>query len=69
MECELTKLNVVDWQRHGHAIMPDNRIKISSNNCSHQLEIDDVTMDDGGTYTCICGEENTKCEVTVESKA
>ena len=69
LECELTKPNVeVCWQKDGLKIKSDSRVQMSFNDCLHKLEIADVTMDDGGTYTCVCGKETTECSITVEGK-
>ena len=69
MECELTSPTAqVCWQKDGQNIRSDSRIQISCNNCTHKLEIADVTLNDGGTYTCVCGEETTECKITVEGK-
>ena len=67
IECKLTKPNVtVCWQKDGHNLIPDSKVQISSSNSSHYLKMTDVTMDDGGTYTCVCGKEKTECKITVE---
>ena len=69
IKCELTKPNVqVYWQKDGQDIISGSRVQISSNTCLHKLEIADVTMDDVGTYTCVCGEEKTECNITVKGK-
>jgi len=69
MECEVANPNVqVCWQKDGQDIISDRRIQITSDHCTHKLKIADVTMDDGGTYTCVCGEEKTECNITVEGK-
>ena len=67
LECELTKANVqVCWQKDGLKIISDSRVQMSFYNCLHKLEIADATMDDGGTYICVCGKEKTECQITVE---
>ena len=69
MECELTRPNVqVNWQKDGQNITSDDRVQVTFNNCSHTLKICHVATNDGGTYTCVCGSENTECKVTVEGK-
>lgn len=69
MECELTRPNAkVCWQKDGQNIIPDHKFEISSNNCSRMLKVNDIATDDGGTYKCVCGSENTECRITVEGK-
>lgn len=67
LECQLTKANVpVNWLKDGKNLMPDHRVLVSTDQCSHTLTITDVTMIDEGTYACVCVEKKTECKITVE---
>ena len=68
MECELTKPHdKVSWLKDGQNINR-GRVQILPDNCSHRLVINDVTINDGGRYTCVCGDNLTECKITVQGK-
>lgn len=69
LECELNKEEIpVKWFKDGKEITPTKRMEIVSNGCVQQLVIDDVTLDDMGKYTCVCGDASTEAVLSVEGQ-
>lgn len=69
MECEVNRPKLpVRWFKDGKEITPNKRIEIVSDGLSQQLVIDDVTLDDMGTYVCMCGDASTEATLTVEGR-
>ena len=67
LECELNKPNIpVRWLKNGEELQPSDRIQIKSDNFVHQLIIDNATIEDGGTYTCVCGSVSTDATLTID---
>jgi hypothetical protein len=67
LECELSKKGKqVKWLKDGVEIVPGGRIEIVYDRFSHQLIIEDATLDDIGQYSCVCGDVSTSCNVKVE---
>ena len=69
LECELNKPNIpVKWLKDGVELVPSDRIKLITDGCIHRLVIENATLEDSGTYTCICGGENTEATFSVDGK-
>ena len=69
LECELSKKGKpVKWLKDGVEIVPGGRIEIVYDRFSHQLIIDDATLEDMGKYSCVCGDASTSATVTVEGE-
>lgn len=55
MECELNKPNAkCVWKRYGKQILPDDRYKIESKDCVQRLLINDATLQDSASISCVC---------------
>ena len=69
LECELSKTGKpVKWLKDGVEIIPGERIEVVYDRFTHQLFIDDATLDDMGKYSCVCGDVSTSCNVKVEGQ-
>jgi len=67
LECEVNKARIpVKWFKDGKEIKPTKRMEIISDGLLQQLVIDDVTLDDMGTYTCVCGDASTSATLSVD---
>ena len=68
-ECELNKENVkVIWKKNGKELKSEKNVKIVADKKTHQLLIEDVTIEDGGEYSCIAGDVSTSAKLTVEGE-
>lgn len=69
LTCELNKPDKpVKWLKNGEEIKPDKRIKFSVDQYQHQLVATEVTLEDAGQYTCVCGDVSTECTITIDGK-
>ena len=67
--CELNKENVkVIWKKNGKELKSEKNVKIVADKKSHQLIIEDVTVEDGGEYSCAAGDISTSAKLTVEGE-
>ena len=67
--CELNKENVkVIWKKNGKELKSEKNVKIVADKKSHQLIIEDVTVEDGGEYSCVAGDISTSAKLTVEGE-
>ena len=67
--CELNKENVkVIWKKNGKELKSEKNVKIVADKKSHQLIIEDVTIEDGGEYSCVAGDVSTSAKLTVEGE-
>lgn len=67
LECELNKPNIpVRWLKDGVELVPSDRIRLVSDGNIHRLIIDDATLEDSGTYTCVCGSVTTEATLGID---
>lgn len=67
LECELSKPNKpVKWTKDGKDIVPDDHIHFSADLSTHQMSIDNVSLDDKGDYTCVCGDVATEAKLIIQ---
>ena len=67
--CELNKENVkVIWKKNGKELKSVENMKIVADKKSHQLIIEDVTIEDGGEYSCVAGDISTSAKLSVEGE-
>ena len=68
-ECELNKEDVkVIWKKNGKELKSEKNVKIIADKKSHQLIIEDATVEDGGEYSCVAGDISTSAKLTVEGE-
>ena len=67
--CELNKENVkVIWKKNGKELKSEKNVKIVADKKSHQLIIEDISIEDGGEYSCVAGDVSTSAKLTVEGE-
>ena len=67
--CELNKENVkVIWKKNGKELKSEKNVKIVADKKSHQLIIEDATVEDGGEYSCVAGDISTSAKLIVEGE-
>ncbi|XP_076009237.1 obscurin [Genypterus blacodes] len=67
--CELNKpAPSVEWRRGDEVLINGDKYQIRKKDMHLEMKIADVTVNDAGEYTCVCGEEKTTCSLTVNEQ-
>ncbi|KAL1270084.1 hypothetical protein QQF64_032373 [Cirrhinus molitorella] len=65
--CELSKPGVeVQWKKGAIRLRPGNKYEMKQDGCKVQLQIHDLTREDGGTYKCYSGSLVTTASIVVK---
>ncbi|XP_062979003.1 obscurin [Elgaria multicarinata webbii] len=67
LRCELSKAAPVEWRKAGKALKLSEKYKIKQKDNVVELTIHDITEEDAGEYSCICGEQKTSASLTVHA--
>nr|XP_060639352.1 obscurin-like [Anolis sagrei ordinatus] len=67
LHCELNKAAPVEWRKAGQPLKADDKHKIKQKDRVAELAIHNVTEQDGGDYSCICGDQKTSASLTVHA--
>uniref|UniRef100_G1KFS2 Obscurin, cytoskeletal calmodulin and titin-interacting RhoGEF n=1 Tax=Anolis carolinensis TaxID=28377 RepID=G1KFS2_ANOCA len=67
LRCELNKVSSVEWRKAGQPLKTDDRHKIKQKDRVAELAIHNVTEQDAGDYSCICGDQKTSASLTVHA--
>ncbi|KAM7409839.1 hypothetical protein PAMA_001372 [Pampus argenteus] len=69
LRCELNKpAPSVDWRRRGELLKNGDKYQMRKKDLQVEMKIADVSLDDTGDYTCICGEQKTTATVIVNER-
>ncbi|XP_022616679.1 obscurin-like [Seriola dumerili] len=69
LRCELTKpAPSVEWRRGGELLKNGDRYQMRKKDLQVEMKIVDLSLDDTGDYTCICGEERTTARIMVNER-
>ena len=66
--CELSKAAPVEWRKGPETLRAGDRVRLRQAGAVCELEIRELTMEDAGEYSCVCGQEKTSAMVTVRGK-
>ncbi|XP_029302284.1 obscurin-like [Cottoperca gobio] len=70
LECTVsTPRSSATWYKGKEELVPSDRLEILADGCSHKLVIQQVAMEDEGTYSIEVGEHTSKAKLMVESQA
>ncbi|XP_075703653.1 obscurin [Rhinoderma darwinii] len=68
LNCELSKANAqLEWRKGDQVLHPSNKYKMIQDGCNAELEISHVDVNDGGHYTCVCGDQKTSATLVVNA--
>ncbi|XP_077160177.1 obscurin isoform X7 [Paroedura picta] len=67
LRCELSKAAPVQWTKAGKLIKPGDKYTIKQKDTIAELTVHDVTEQDAGDYTCVCGDQKTSACLTVNA--
>lgn len=69
LRCELNKpAPSVDWSRRGELLKNGDKYQMRKKDLQVEMKIADISMDDTGDYTCICGEQRTTARIIVNGE-
>ncbi|XP_070648483.1 obscurin isoform X39 [Bos indicus] len=67
LRCELSKAAPVEWRKGPETLRARDRLRVRQDGAVCELEIHDLTMEDAGEYSCICGQEKTSATLAVRA--
>ncbi|XP_031719721.1 obscurin [Anarrhichthys ocellatus] len=69
LRCELNKpAPSVEWRRGGELLKNGDKYQMRKKDLQVEMKIADLSLDDTGDYTCICGEKSTKARIIVNER-
>ncbi|XP_034386307.1 LOW QUALITY PROTEIN: obscurin [Cyclopterus lumpus] len=69
LRCELNKpAPSVEWRRGGELLKNGDKYQMRKKDLQVEMKVADLSLDDAGDYTCICGEESTKARIIVNER-
>ena len=68
LHCELSKAAPVEWRKGPKSLRAGDRVSLRQEGAVCELEICDLTMEDAGEYSCVCGQEKTTATLTIRGK-
>ncbi|KAE8294141.1 Obscurin [Larimichthys crocea] len=69
LRCELDKpASSVEWRRGRELLKNGDKYQLRKKDLQVEIKITDMTLDDAGDYTCICGEQMTTAKVIVNER-
>ena len=69
LRCELNKpAPSVEWRRGGQLLKHGDKYQMRKKELQVEMKIADLSLDDSGVYTCICGEQSTKARISVNGE-
>jgi len=68
LRCELSKAAPVEWKKGPETLRAGDRLRVRQDGAVCELEIRELTTDDAGEYSCVCGQEKTSATLAVRGK-
>uniref|UniRef100_A0A8C6FW78 Obscurin n=1 Tax=Moschus moschiferus TaxID=68415 RepID=A0A8C6FW78_MOSMO len=68
LRCELSKAAPVEWRKGPETLRAGGRVNLRQEGAVCELEIRELTVEDAGEYSCLCGQERTSATLTVRGK-
>ena len=69
LRCELDKpAPLVEWRRGCELLKNGDKYQMRKRDLQVEMKIADLSLDDSGEYTCICGEQRTKARIIVNGE-
>ncbi|XP_057396424.1 obscurin [Balaenoptera acutorostrata] len=67
LHCELNKAAPVEWRKGPETLRAGDRVSLRQDGAVCELEIRDLTEEDAGEYSCVCGQERTSATLTIRA--
>ena len=68
LRCELSKVAPVEWRKGPETLRAGARVSLRQEGAVCELEIHELTVEDAGEYSCMCGQEKTSAALAVRGK-
>ena len=68
LRCELSKAAPVEWRKGPETLRAGDRVSLRQEGAVCELEIRELTAEDAGEYSCVCGQERTSAMLAVRGK-
>ena len=68
LRCELSKAAPVEWRKGPETLRAGDRVSLRQEGAVCELEIRELTVEDAGEYSCVCGQETTSATLTIKGK-
>ena len=68
LRCELSKAGPVEWRKGPTTLRAGHRVSLRQDGAVCELEIRELTVEDAGEYSCVCGQERTSAALAVRGK-
>lgn len=68
LRCELSKAALVEWRKGTEPLTDGDRLSLKQEGAVCELQIQGLVEEDGGEYSCVCGQERTSATLTVRGK-
>ncbi|XP_078024906.1 obscurin isoform X4 [Epinephelus lanceolatus] len=69
LRCELNKpAPSVEWRRGSELLKNGDKYQMRKKDLQVEMKITELSLDDAGDYTCICGEHSTQARITVNER-
>ena len=68
LRCELSKAAPVEWRKGPETLRAGARVSLRQEGAVCELEIRELTVEDAGEYSCMCGQEKTSAALAVRGK-
>lgn len=69
LHCELSKAaSSVEWRRGGELLKHGDKYQVRKKELQVEMKILDLSVSDGGEYSCVCGEQATRAVITVKGE-
>ena len=69
LRCELNKpAPSVEWRRGEELLKNGDKYQMRKKDLQVEMKITDLSLDDTGDYTCVCGEKSTEARITVNGE-
>ncbi|XP_069047282.1 obscurin isoform X17 [Lepisosteus oculatus] len=68
LRCELSKPGAsLEWRKGAAALKTGDKYKMKQRGCTAELLIESLLPEDTGDYSCVCGDQHTTTQLTVEA--
>ena len=58
----------MEWKKGPETLRAGARVSLKQEGAVRELEIRDLTVEDAGEYSCVCGQEKTSAMLAVRGK-
>lgn len=69
LRCELSRPAAdVQWMKNSEILRAGDKYEMKQRETSYELQIKNLKVEDGGEYSCVCGEQKTSTTVKVHGR-